>query len=162
MNNILGKSLYFKKKILRISRQKEYRIYKGRKLDYHLIFLTATLHVQRKWNNMFRYLRKNWKRRIFYPEKLTFKYQGHRQAITDIEELREYFPWASSLESLRSMGAVPEGSPLGLVSRVLGSRIYQRRNFRWSKWLERDQHEDWWETKIREAVKRNGYGTLKI
>lgn len=49
-------------------------VYKGERTKLSgFFFLTATLYAKRKWNNIFRYLRKNCEPRISYSEKLTFK-----------------------------------------------------------------------------------------
>ena len=56
-----------------------------------LDFLTVTLHVRRKWNSIFRILKK---------KNVIFKYKRHRQAGMKMQEFRKYCSYEYFLRNL--------------------------------------------------------------
>ena len=72
-----------KEKILRATRQNKIT-YKGLPIRLSADFSTETLQARREWNDIFKILKdKNFQRRILYPAKISFRYDGEIITIPD-------------------------------------------------------------------------------
>ena len=77
--------------MLKAARGKQQIICKGIPIRLSADFSAETLQVRRKWHDIFKGMkRKNLQPRMFYPERLSFRFDGEIKRFTDKQRLREF------------------------------------------------------------------------
>ena len=72
-------------------------------------FSTETLQARRDWNDIFKILKdKNFQPRIFYPAKISFKYDGEIVTFPDKQKLREFMAMRPPLQEILKKALRPE------------------------------------------------------
>ena len=78
-------------KILKPTRVKQQITYKGTPIRLSAHFSTETLQARREWHNILKVMKgKKLKPRIFYPARLSFRYDGEIESLPDKQKLREF------------------------------------------------------------------------
>ena len=91
----------YKEKILKATREKQQIIYKG-----ILIRLTAglsaeTLQARRECQDIFNVMKgKNLQPRLFYPARISFRFDGEIKTFTDKQKLREFSTTKPALQQM--------------------------------------------------------------
>ena len=78
-------------KILKTTREKQQITYTGPPLRLSADFSIETLQARRAWHDIFKVMKgKNPQTRIFYPARLSFRFDGEIKNFTDKQMLREF------------------------------------------------------------------------
>ena len=78
-------------KILKATREKQQRTYKGPPIRLSADFSTETLQARREWHDIFKVMKgKNLQPRILYPARLSFRFDGEIKSFPDKQKLREF------------------------------------------------------------------------
>ena len=81
----------YRDKILKATREKRQITYKGTLIRPSADFSTETLQARREWHDVFKVMKgKNLKPRIFYPARLSFRFDGEIKSFPDKQKLREF------------------------------------------------------------------------
>ena len=63
--------------------------------------LTETLQARREWHDIFKLMKeKNLQPRIFYPVRLSFKFDGEIESFSDKQKLREFSTTKPALQQM--------------------------------------------------------------
>ena len=66
-------------------------MYKGTPIRLSADFSTETLQARSEWHNIFKVVKgKNLQRRILYPARLSFRFDGEIKSIRDKQKLSEF------------------------------------------------------------------------
>ena len=80
-----------REKILKATRKKWQKIYKGTPIRLSADFSIETLQTRREWHDVFKAIkRKNLQPTILYPARLSFKFNGEIKSFPDKQKLREF------------------------------------------------------------------------
>ena len=78
-------------KIVKATREKRQITYNESLIRLLANFSTATLQDRREWHNVFQVMEgKNLQPRIFYPARLSFRFDGEIKSFPDKQKLREF------------------------------------------------------------------------
>ena len=81
----------YRDKIVKATREKRQITYNESLIRLLANFSTATLQDRREWNNIFQVMGgKNLQPRIFYPARLSFRFDGEIKSFPDKQKLREF------------------------------------------------------------------------
>uniref|UniRef100_A0A5G2QIX7 L1 transposable element RRM domain-containing protein n=1 Tax=Sus scrofa TaxID=9823 RepID=A0A5G2QIX7_PIG len=79
-----------KEKILKAAREKKQVTYKGTPIRLSADFSAETLQARREWHDILNVIKgKNLQPRLFYPARLSFRFEGEIKTLTDKQKLRE-------------------------------------------------------------------------
>ena len=80
-----------KERTLKEAREKQEVTYKGGPIRLAADFPRETLQARRKWQEIFQLMKaKGRQLRLFYPERLSIKMEGHIKSFPDKRSLKEY------------------------------------------------------------------------
>ena len=75
--------------------------YKGTPIMLSADFSTKTLQARREWPDIFKVMKgKNQQTRIFYPARLSFRFDGEIKSFPDKQKLREFIPTKPALQQM--------------------------------------------------------------
>ena len=78
-----------KERILKAAREKKSVTYKGKPIRLSSHFSAETLHARKEWSQIFKLVKeRNYKPRIIYPAKLSFRYGRKIRTFLNIQKLR--------------------------------------------------------------------------
>ena len=76
-------------------------IYKGTPIRLSADFSTETLQARRGWHDIFKVMKgKNLQPRIFYPGRLSFRFDGEIKSFPDKQKLREFSTTKPALQQV--------------------------------------------------------------
>ena len=79
----------YKEKILKEAREKHQITYKGIPIRLTADLSAETLQARREWQHMFKVMKeKNLQPRLFYPARISFRFDGEIKTFTDKQKLR--------------------------------------------------------------------------
>ena len=87
------------KKILKATRVKQLKTYKGNSIRTSPYFSAETLKARMEGQNIFRIM-KNQQPRTIYLARLSFRYNGEIKSFTDKQKLREFSTTKSALQEM--------------------------------------------------------------
>ena len=110
-------------KILKATREKQQITYKGTPIKLSADFSTETLQARREWHDIFKVMKeKNLQPRIFYPARLSFRFDGEIKSFSDKQKLREFSTTKPALqqmlEELLQAGNKREGKDLQKIDPI--------------------------------------------
>ena len=80
-----------KEQILKISREKQQITYKGIPIRITADLSIETHHVRREWQDILKVMKeKNLPSRLYYPARVSFRYEGEIKSFTDKQKLRKF------------------------------------------------------------------------
>ena len=80
-----------KEKILKAAREKKQITYKGTLIRLSADFSAETLQARREWHDILNVMKgKNLQPRLFYPARLSFRFEREFKSFTDKQKLREF------------------------------------------------------------------------
>jgi hypothetical protein len=86
---------------LKAVREKKQRTYKGKPIKITGDFSTETLKARRAWSEVFQVLNENnFKFRVLYPAKLSFKIDGTIKVFHDKQKLKQYMTTKPPLQRI--------------------------------------------------------------
>ena len=84
------KKINIKKKILKVTREKQKIIYKGIPIRLSVYYSTETLQARREWKQTFKEMkRKNLPPILLYPTRTKFRFDREIKSFTDKQKLRK-------------------------------------------------------------------------
>ena len=88
---------------MKASREKKQITYKGRLLPIRLLadFSTEPLQASREWHDILKVMKgKNLQPRLFYPARLSFRFEGEIKSFTDKQKLSEFSNTKPALQQI--------------------------------------------------------------
>ena len=90
-----------KDRLLKAARERNKITYKGKSIRLSSDFSAETLQARREWHDVFNAMKqKSLEPRIFYPGRLSVKFEGGIKQFTDKQKLREFTSQKLSLQSI--------------------------------------------------------------
>ena len=81
----------YKGKILKAAREKQQITYKGIPIRLTADLSAETLQARREWQDICKVMKgKNLQPRLFYPARISFRFDGEIKTFTDKQKLREF------------------------------------------------------------------------
>ena len=81
----------YKEKILKATRENQQTTYRRIPIRLTADLSAETLQARREWQNIFKVMkRKNLQPRLFYPARISFRFDGEIKTFTDKQNLREF------------------------------------------------------------------------
>ena len=76
---------------MKAAREKKQITYKGTPIRLSADFSTETLQARRGWHDILNVMKgKNLQPRLFYPARLSFRFEGESKTFTDKQKQREF------------------------------------------------------------------------
>ena len=91
--HILSKlsKITYKEKILKAAREKPQITYKGMPIRLTADLSAETLQARREWHDILKVMKgKNLQRKLLYPARISFRFDGEIKSFTDKQKLREF------------------------------------------------------------------------
>ena len=86
---------------MKAAREKKQITYKGTPIRLSADFSTETLQTRREWHDILNMMKgKNLQPRIFYPARLSFRFEGEIKTFTAKQKLREFSNTKPSLQQI--------------------------------------------------------------
>ena len=80
-----------KEKLLKGTREKRQRTYKGTPIRLTADFSAKLLQARREWHDIFKVMKgKNLQPRLLYPETISFRFDREIKSFTNKQKLREF------------------------------------------------------------------------
>ena len=90
-----------KEKILKAAREKKQITYKGTPIRLSADFSAETLQARREWPDILNVMKgKNLQPRLFYPARLSFRFEGEIKTFSDKQKLREFSNTKPALQQM--------------------------------------------------------------
>ena len=102
--NILIKlsKIKYKEQILKAAREKQQITYKGTPVRLIADLSAETLQARREWQDIFKVMKgKNLQPRLFYPARISFRFDREIKTLTDKQKLREFSTTKPALQPMR-------------------------------------------------------------
>ena len=91
----------YKEKILKAAREKHQITYKGIPIRLTAELSSETLQARREWQDTFKVMKgKNLQQRLFYPTKISFRFDGETKTFTNKQNLREFSTTKPALQQM--------------------------------------------------------------
>ena len=91
----------YKEKTLKAAREKQQITYKGIPIRLTADLSAETLQARRVWQNIFKVMKgKNLQPRLFYPARISFRYNGEIKTFTGKQKLREFSTTKPALQQM--------------------------------------------------------------
>ena len=93
----------YTEKILKASREKQQITYKGIPIRLAADLSAETLQARREWQDIFKVMKeKNLQPRLYYPGRISFRFDGEIKTFTDKQKLREFSTTKPALQPMRN------------------------------------------------------------
>ena len=90
-----------KEKLLKATREKQQKTYKGTPIRLTADFLAETLQARREWHNIFKMMKgKNLQPRLLYPTRISFRFDGEVKSFSDKQKVREFSTTKPALQQM--------------------------------------------------------------
>ena len=91
----------FKEKILKVAREKQKITYKGIPIRLSADFSAETLQARRECYGTLKVMKeKNLQPRLFYPARISFRFDGEVKSFSDKQKLREFSTTKPALQQM--------------------------------------------------------------
>ena len=91
----------YKEKILKAAREKQQITYKGIPIRLTVDFSVETLQARREWQDIFKLMKgKNLQPRLFYPARISFRFEGEIKTFTNKQKLTEFSTTKPALQQM--------------------------------------------------------------
>ena len=92
-------NIKFKEKILKVAREKQKITYNGMPVRLSADFSAEILQARREWQDILKVMKKkNLQPRLFYPARISLRFDGEIRSFTDKQKLRE---WSTTKPALK-------------------------------------------------------------
>ena len=90
-----------KEKILKATREKQQKAYKGIPIRLTADISAETVQARREWEDIFKVMKgKNLQPRLLYPARITFRFDREIKSFTDKQKLREFSTTKPALQQM--------------------------------------------------------------
>ena len=90
-----------KEKLLKAAREKRQITLKGTPMRLTADLSAETLQARREWQDIFKVMKgKNLQPRLFYPARVSFRFDGEIKSFTDKQKLREFSTTKPALQQM--------------------------------------------------------------
>ena len=90
-----------KEKLLKAAREERQITYKGTPIRLTADFSAEPLQARREWHDILKMMkRKNLQPRLFYPERISFRFDGEIKSFADKQKLREFNTTKPALQQM--------------------------------------------------------------
>ena len=91
----------YKENILKAVREKQQLTYKGIPIRLTADLSAETLQARREWHDILKVMKgKNLQRRLLYPARISFRFEGEIKTFTDKQKLREFSTTKPALQQM--------------------------------------------------------------
>ena len=91
----------YKEQILKAAKEKQQITCKGIPIRITVDLSTETLQVRREWQDILKVMKEKYlQSRLFYPSRISFKYEGEIKSFTDKQKLREFSTTKPALQQM--------------------------------------------------------------
>ena len=91
----------YKEKILKAAREKQQITYKGIPIRLTTDLSAETLQARREWQDIFKVMKgKKLQRRLLYPARISFRFDGEIKSFTDKQKLQEFSTTKPALQQM--------------------------------------------------------------
>ena len=93
--------IIFYEKVLKAAREKQKIIYKGIPIRLSADFSAETLQARREWQDILKVMKqKNLQARLFYPTRISFRFDSGIKSFSDKQKLREFSTTKPALQQM--------------------------------------------------------------